>query len=653
MAESEILAADAIFSMAVDAGFQDSPALCIESDTIHFNVEEMKIYKKLLEHRRLRNCTHEDKKQRSKKQRRVITTAHADSIAPAGTSNYTTPTPGGFLNREVEVNGGVGVGVGGGSGGRGGVGGSGSVGGSGRVGGRDRAEVEGRGGVGVGGRGQVGGGGGNGGRGRGGGRGVGSGAKTRLMVLKETNAENKKTPICLLQKPHLTVDRSTSLFIAAAIAPRLLSHESGGRGGGRGRGKPEAEAEEGRVRVGGGRGGRVRGRGGGRVQGGGQGQGQGQGRAPIINAASTTGGGSGGGGSVGGGSGGGGSGGGGSGGGGSGGGGSGGGGSGGAGSGGGGSVPDGPTTTVAPSEKCVICFEEHKEKYDKFRNRIWFMFPCDHRHCWECVIKMIGEPGYGTTECAICKHKATIHRDSYLEREGRVKKAAEAASEAANSAARAVHAAYSAASNWHIQQQSQHHAHGSGDRQHQSGHHEHQPRGQRDRAVHHSHPLRGEQIKISCPLSGCQYRQNGSSIPFYITKDYKATFFTWFKHGNIFKHMVNPNPCLQHGHITARYRHWYVNANQIYNKEGRQSRINRHIRRQTPRSGPRLKQSLDFYNWFRLQEPSYGGSKEYILNRFFRSDFDILGPDCDTPSTQAAGSGHFGWRKDQQCALFG
>ena len=243
IAESEILAADAIFSMAVDAGFQDSPALCIESDTIHFSVEEMKIYKKLLEHRRLRNCTHEDKKRRSKKQRRVITTAHADSIAPAGTSNYTTPTPGGFLNREVEVNGGVGVGVGGGSGGRGGVGGSGSVGGSGRVGGRDRAEVEGRGGVGVGGRGQVGGGGGNGGRGRGGGRGVGSGAKTRLMVLKETNAENKKTPICLLQKPHLTVDRSTSLFIAAAIAPRLLSHEWGSRGRGIGRGKPEAEAE--------------------------------------------------------------------------------------------------------------------------------------------------------------------------------------------------------------------------------------------------------------------------------------------------------------------------------------------------------------------------------------------------------------------------
>ena len=51
---------------------------------------------------------------------------------------------------------------------------------------------------------------------------------TRSMMMKHTNAENKKTPISLLEKPHPTLDRSTGLSIAAASGPRLLDYKSAG-----------------------------------------------------------------------------------------------------------------------------------------------------------------------------------------------------------------------------------------------------------------------------------------------------------------------------------------------------------------------------------------------------------------------------------------
>ena len=60
---------------------------------------------------------------------------------------------------------------------------------------------------------------------------------------------------------------------------------------------------------------------------------------------------------------------------------------------------------------------------------------------------------------------------------------------------------------------------------------------------------------------------------------------------------------------------------------------------------------MDFYNWFLLQDLSYGGKKSFFLNRFFNSDFDISGPVRDTSSTRAPGSVHFGWGRDE-CVLF-
>ena len=212
-------------------------------------------------------------------------------------------------------------------------------------------------------------------------------------------------------------------------------------------------------------------------------------------------------------------------------------------------------------ETCVICYTFYAGVYDKYHNRHWYTFHCDHRVCWDCLPQMLGS-GSGEAQevkCPVCREPAWV----YLYEAARRRR-----------------------------QNVKLHMEGSGGGEIGSG-----SGTSMDSAAATKEPQ-------MAPLPDVV---DMSSDPEEQTQDYKKYFFSWFIHGDVAEHTRSPEI------YTCFYKAWYNN------RFRRSHRRNREVYRNVPTSGPRLQESLDFYTWFHEQDPSVDGSTADFLNRFSSS----------------------------------